>query len=76
MHTMVISDRWSVYIEDDVDKVKFIKTRILDDLLWDKIYYIITFIESIYDMLRVTDTGKSSPHIVYNMWNTMIDPKG
>ena len=45
--------------------------RVLNDLWWDKINYIIAFTEPIYDMIRVTD--KPSIHLVYDIWDTTIE---
>jgi len=55
---MVLSDRWNMYREDDVGQAQFVKEKVLVDLWWDKINYILAFIEPTYDMMRVTDTDK------------------
>ena len=52
---------------------QFVEEKVLDDLWWDKINYIIAFTELIYDMIRVTDTDKPSLHLVYDMWDTTIE---
>ena len=49
---LVFSDRWNMY-KDDMGHTQFVKEKVLDDLLWEKINYIIAFIESNYDMIRV-----------------------
>jgi len=69
---MVISDKWSSYKEDDVDKAKFVKETLMKDIWWDKVDYIHTFITPIYDVLRKTDTYLASLHLVYEMWDSMI----
>ncbi|XP_020266352.1 uncharacterized protein LOC109841825 [Asparagus officinalis] len=51
----------------------FVKEKVLDDLWWDRVDYIIAFTASIYDMIRLTDTDKSNLHLVYDMWDTMIE---
>ncbi|KAJ7961382.1 Dimer_Tnp_hAT domain-containing protein [Quillaja saponaria] len=68
-----ISDQWTAYKEEDVEKAATVKEIILNDVWWDKVDYIIAFIASIYDMLRVTDTNKPTLHLVYDMWDTMIE---
>ncbi|KAK8306128.1 hypothetical protein V6Z11_D03G106300 [Gossypium hirsutum] len=73
LQNMVISDEWSTYREDDVSKAYLVKEKILDDLWWDKVDYILTFIEPIYDMLRIIDTDKPTLHLVYEMWDEMIE---
>ena len=54
-------------------KAQFVKEKVLDDFWWDNINYIIAFTNPIYDMIQVSDTDKPSLHLVYKMWNTMID---
>ena len=73
LQDMVLSDRWSLYREDDVGKAQFVKEKVLDDLWWDKIDYILDFTGPIYDMIRVTDTDTPCLHLVYDMWDTMIE---
>ncbi|GAV60090.1 DUF659 domain-containing protein [Cephalotus follicularis] len=51
LQTMVISDQWSCYREDDVGKVACVKDLILNDVWWDKVDYILSFTSPIYDML-------------------------
>ncbi|XP_020265834.1 uncharacterized protein LOC109841315 [Asparagus officinalis] len=70
---MVLSDRWSSYRDDDVGKTQFVKEKVLDNLWWDRVDYIIAFTAPIYDMIRFTDTDKPSLHLVYDMWDTMIE---
>ena len=73
LQDIVLSDRWNLYRDDDVKKAQFIKKKVLDDFQWDNIYYILTFTDAIYDMIRITDTDKPSLHLVYDMWDTMIE---
>ncbi|KAG5051638.1 hypothetical protein JHK87_003836 [Glycine soja] len=70
---MVISDQWSSYKEDDVAKAKFVKDTLLDDKWWDKVDYILSFTSPIYDVHRRTNTEASSLHLVYEMWDSMIE---
>ena len=70
---MVISKQWTSYKEDDVRKATRMKDIILDDLWWDRVDYIILFTSPIYDMLRATDTDRPTFHLVYDMWDTMIE---
>ena len=59
-----------MYRNDDVGQAQFVKEKVLNDLWWNKINYIIAFTEPIYDMIRATDTDKPSLHLVYDMWDT------
>ncbi|PWA50999.1 DUF659 domain-containing protein [Artemisia annua] len=70
---MVVSLNWANYREDDVQKASFVKEKILNDLWWDKIDYIIAFTEPIYEMLRKADTDKPCLHLVYDWWDSMIE---
>ncbi|XP_026433089.1 uncharacterized protein LOC113330501 [Papaver somniferum] len=73
LQSMVISPKWTSYIDDDVGKAQFLKETTLNDQWWDKVDYIIAFTESIYDMLRRTDTDRPCLHLVYDMWESMIE---
>ena len=72
LQSMVISEQWTSYKEDDVGKATRVRDIILDDLWWDRVDYIILFTSPIYDMLRAADTDKLTLHLVYDMWDTMI----
>lgn len=71
--TLVISEQWSEYREDDVQKASFVNETILNDQWWDKVDYILRFTEPIYDMLRSCDTDESNLHLVYEKWDFMIE---
>ncbi|KAK8340955.1 hypothetical protein V6Z11_A08G136000 [Gossypium hirsutum] len=64
LQNMVISDEWSTYREDDVSKASLVKEKILDDLWWDKVDYIISFKGPIYDMLQIMDMYMHILHLV------------
>uniref|UniRef100_A0A7N2KWX4 DUF659 domain-containing protein n=1 Tax=Quercus lobata TaxID=97700 RepID=A0A7N2KWX4_QUELO len=73
LQAMAISEQWASYREDDVEKAVKVKDMILSDLWWDKVDYILEFTAPIYDMLRVADTDKPCLHLVYEMWDSMIE---
>jgi len=73
LQDIVLSDRWSLYRDDDLGKAQFVKEKVLDDIWWDNIDYFIAFTDPIYYMIRVTDTNKPSLYLVYDMWDTMIE---
>ncbi|KAJ1381432.1 Ribonuclease H-like superfamily [Sesbania bispinosa] len=73
LRKMVISNQWSSYKEDDVGKATFVKETLLDDVWWDKVDYILAFTRPIYDVLRKTITEASCLHLVYEMWDSMIE---
>lgn len=70
---MVISEQWAYFRDEDIVKAQSIKERILDDLWWDKIEYILDFTKPIIDMLRTADTDKPTLHLIYEMWDSMIE---
>jgi len=70
---MVISDEWSSYKEDDVAKAQSVKEFLLDDNWWMKVDYILAFTAPIYDVLRKIDTDMATLHLVYEMWDSMIE---
>ncbi|XP_050379743.1 uncharacterized protein LOC126797111 [Argentina anserina] len=69
---MVISNKWDDYKEDDVRKAAAVKQKILDEMFWDELDYVISFTEPIYSMIRRSDTDKPSLHLVYEWWEDMI----
>ncbi|XP_027342768.1 uncharacterized protein LOC113855350 [Abrus precatorius] len=73
LQSMVISEEWSHYKEDDVEKATVVKETILNDSWWDKVDYVLSFTKPIYDMLRCCDTDKPSLHLVYEKWDSMIE---
>lgn len=73
LSTLVISEQWSEYREDDVQKEAFMKETILNDQWWDKVDYILIFTEPIYDMLRSYETDESNLYLVYKKWDSMIE---
>ena len=46
---------------------------ILSDRWWDVVDYILEFIAPIYDMLQVADTDRPCFHLVYEIWDSMIE---
>ena len=70
---MVVSDKWSTYKEDDVDKARSVKDKLLVDFWWDNVKYIVDFTEPIYSMLRAADIDKPCLHLIYEMWDNMIE---
>ncbi|XP_050280615.1 uncharacterized protein LOC126721609 [Quercus robur] len=73
LQAMAISDQWASYKEDDVGKAQKVKDMIISDFWWDNIDYILEFTSPIYDMIRIADTDKSCLHLVYEMWDSMIE---
>ena len=72
LQNLVLCEKWTLYKDDDVGKAEFVEDKVSDDRWWDKIDHILSFTESIYDMLRFADINKSSLHLVYDMCDTKI----
>nr|XP_007132377.1 hypothetical protein PHAVU_011G089700g [Phaseolus vulgaris]ESW04371.1 hypothetical protein PHAVU_011G089700g [Phaseolus vulgaris] len=70
---MLKSDEWSFYKKDNVDSAQFVKETLLTDNWWMKVDYILAFTAPIYDVLRKTDTDMASLHLVYGIWDSMIE---
>jgi len=77
LQQMVISDKWSVYreVRDDspTPTAQIVKDLILSDVWWDKVDYILKITTPIYEMIRMTDTDTPCLHLVYEMWDSMIE---
>ncbi|XP_061347130.1 uncharacterized protein LOC133292709 [Gastrolobium bilobum] len=73
LQNMVICEKWSIYKNDHQGRARLVKEKILDDEFWENIDYILAFIAPIYDMIRFCDTDKPCLHLVYDMWDTMIE---
>ena len=71
--SMVISEQWATYRDYDVEKAQFVKVKVLNDLWWDKVEYILSFTEPIYEMLRIADIDSPTLHLIYDMWDSMIE---
>ncbi|CAM9003327.1 unnamed protein product [Rhodiola kirilowii] len=70
---MIMCDQWTSYRDDDQGKARFVREKILDEYWWDKLDYILSITSPIYDMIRVCDTDKPCLHLVYEMWDVMIE---
>ncbi|TVU19386.1 hypothetical protein EJB05_35531, partial [Eragrostis curvula] len=73
LQMMVISDKWSDYRKCNMEQAQIVKTKILDDLWWDQVDYILDFTEPIYSMIRMVENEKSCLHLIYVTWNDMIE---
>ncbi|XP_058009561.1 uncharacterized protein LOC110640551 [Hevea brasiliensis] len=73
LEAMVMSNQWAQYREDDQSKARFVRDKVVDEDWWEKVDYIIAFTGPIYDMIRVCDTEKPCLHLVYELWDSMIE---
>jgi len=56
-----------------VAKAQSVKEVLLNDNWWMKVDYIHAFTAPIYNVLRRTDTDMTTLHLVYEMWDSMIE---
>ncbi|XP_066336805.1 putative transcriptional regulator tpeD [Miscanthus floridulus] len=69
---MVISDKWSIY-KEDASTAQHVKEKILSDVWWGNVDYILRITTPIYDMIRFADTDTPCLHLIYEMWDSMIE---
>jgi hypothetical protein len=77
LQQMVISDKWSIYKEvrdnSPTPTAQIVKNLILSDEWWDKVNYVLKITTPMYEMIRMTDTDTPCLHLVYEMWDSMIE---
>ncbi|KAG5544627.1 hypothetical protein RHGRI_017158 [Rhododendron griersonianum] len=71
LQSMVISTQWNSHREEQ--GASFVRETLLNEKWWDKVDYILSFTAPIYDMLRECDTDKPTLHLIYDMWDNMIE---
>ncbi|XP_070045907.1 uncharacterized protein [Nicotiana tomentosiformis] len=72
---MVMDDEWKNYKGDKVieAKAREIKSLVMDDEWWDTIEYLLRCTEPIVSTLRSADLDCPKLHLIYDMWDTMIE---
>nr|XP_009608487.1 uncharacterized protein LOC104102476 [Nicotiana tomentosiformis] len=75
LEKMVMDDEWKNYKGDKVieAKAREIKSLVMDDEWWDTIEYLLRCTEPIVSMLRSADLDCPKLHLIYDMWDTMIE---
>ncbi|KAL8473464.1 hypothetical protein ACS0TY_030338 [Phlomoides rotata] len=74
LEKMVMDSEWRVYREGNNEgKAQEVKQCIVNDNWWDNLDYFLKFTEPIVDMLRKADTDTPVLHLIYDMWDTMIE---
>ncbi|XP_066342489.1 uncharacterized protein [Miscanthus floridulus] len=72
LQSMVISDAWETYRDDNAGTARHVRDKILCRQWWENVEYIVDFTDPIYEMLRMADTDRPCLHLIYEMWDTMI----
>ncbi|XP_020255694.1 uncharacterized protein LOC109832704 isoform X1 [Asparagus officinalis] len=54
-------------------KAREVKDLLVSDAWWDQVDYLLKFTEPMMNFLRAADMDSSVLHLVYDMWDTMIE---
>lgn len=79
LQKMVMDANWKVYRAGGTtvaeNKARDVKKYIVDedDDFWDNLEYLLKFTEPIIDMLRKADMDTPVLHLIYDMWDSMIE---
>ena len=74
LEQMVISEKWESYGDGpERGTAEFVREKVLSAVWWRKVKYIVDFTEPIYEVLRVADTDTPCLHLIYEMWDSMIE---
>ncbi|XP_047253664.1 uncharacterized protein LOC124887790 [Capsicum annuum] len=75
LEKMVMDDEWKNYKGDKGigAKTRAVKFFIMNDEKWDNIDYFWKFTEPIVDMLRDADLDGPKLHLIYDMWDSIIE---
>ncbi|GJV42729.1 hypothetical protein Tco_1421169 [Tanacetum coccineum] len=65
--------RTILMLRDDQEKARFVRDKVLNEYWWDQVTYILNFTAPIYDMVRACDTDRPCLHLVYEMWDSMVE---
>ncbi|XP_074271006.1 uncharacterized protein LOC141594925 [Silene latifolia] len=71
---MILDDEWKMFRKTIYEKkADFVKECVLFDTWWDKVEYFLEFTTPLNKFLRFTDTDTPCLHMVYDMWDSMIE---
>ncbi|XP_022880766.1 uncharacterized protein LOC111398038 [Olea europaea var. sylvestris] len=74
LEKMVMDSDWRIYRDGSNEgNSQEVKTCVVNDVRWDNLDYFLSFTEPIYNMLQVADTDSPVLHLIYDMWDTMIE---
>ncbi|WOH11569.1 hypothetical protein DCAR_0831058 [Daucus carota subsp. sativus] len=70
----VLDLNWKAFRKTNLEaKADHVKECVISDRWWDKLEYFVAFTSPIYNMIRLADTGTPCLHLVYDMWDSMIE---
>ncbi|XP_059635859.1 uncharacterized protein LOC132278046 [Cornus florida] len=78
LEKMVMDPSWRMHLKWDRKsaieiKAKEVKISIVSDSWWADFEYLLDFTEPIVEFLRLADTDAPILHLIYDMWDTMIE---
>ncbi|XP_059636206.1 uncharacterized protein LOC132278435 [Cornus florida] len=78
LEKMVMDSSWRMHLKWDGKsaieiKVREVKISIVNDSWWADLEYLLDFTESIVEFLRLANTDALVLHLIYDMWDTMIE---
>ncbi|XP_074374238.1 uncharacterized protein LOC141714626 [Apium graveolens] len=69
-----LDPNWKTFRKTNLEsKADHVKECVISDRWWDKLEYSIGFTSPIYNMIRLGDTDTPCLHLIYDMWDTMIE---
>ncbi|GJN00319.1 hypothetical protein PR202_ga17743 [Eleusine coracana subsp. coracana] len=69
---MVISEEWAIY-KDDNQISSFVHDTVLNEVWWNNVDFVLKITTPIHDMIRLADTDNPCLHLIYEMWDSMIE---
>lgn len=74
LEKMVLDVQWKTFRKTHLEsKADTVKECVISDRWWDKIEYFLNFTTPIYNMIRKSDVDFPCLHLIYDLWDTMIE---
>ncbi|XP_021854008.1 uncharacterized protein [Spinacia oleracea] len=74
LEKMVLNPDWKTFRKTAVEeKADHVKECVISDRWWDKVEYVLSFTNPINNMIRKGDLDAPCLHLIYDMWDCMIE---
>ena len=78
LEKIVLVPNWKAFRKTNLEaKADHVKECVISDRWWDKFEYFVAFASPtnnmIYNMIRLANIATPCLHLVYNMWDSMIE---